>query len=138
MNTSVGQRIKSLLYEYRYKQVDILNQLNWDVEEKKSTLSFWLRQKEDTPYLEFLAVVLDLFPQVNPYWVITGKGEKLISNQINPSDTKKHASVTQVPNQAYRNDRQLNRVIDMLEKQIEEKDKTINRLITLLERNKIK
>jgi hypothetical protein len=110
MNTSVGQRIKGLLNEYRFKQVDVLNQLNWDHEEKKSTLSFWLRQKEDTPYLEFLAVVLDLFPQVNPYWVITGKGEKLISTQINPSDTKKHLSITEGPNQLYRNDRQLNRV----------------------------
>ena len=135
MNTSVGQRIKSLLYEYRFKQVDVLNQLNWDVEEKKSTLSFWLRQKEDTPYLEFLAVVLDLFPQINPHWIITGKGEKLISTQVNTSDTKGKLLISGEQNQVYRNDRQLNRLIDMLEKQIEEKDKTINRLLSLLEEN---
>lgn len=135
MNTSVGQRIKSLLYEYRFKQVDVLKQLKWDITEKKSTLSFWLRQKEDTPYLEFLAAVLGLFPQINPHWIITGKGEKLILNQIILGDTKKHSLISGEPNQLYRNDRQLNRVIDMLEKQIEEKDKTINRLITLLEEN---
>lgn len=138
MNTSVGERIKSLLDEYRYKQVDLLKHLNWDVEEKKGTISYWLRQKEDTPYIEFVKGVLEVFPQINPYWLITGEGEKLIADQINPDNNQKHSLISQEPHQIYKGykvmgDRQLNRVIDMLEKQIYEKDRTINRLLTLLE-----
>lgn len=137
MDTSVGQRIKNLLYEYRYKQVDILKQLKWDVEEKKSTISYWLRQEENSQYLEFLAGVFEVFPQINPYWILTGKGEKLTSNQIGSNlGNQKHSSVQEpVPTYKVTNDKQLNRVITMLEEQIHEKDKTINRLLALLEEN---
>lgn len=142
MNTSVGQRIKSLLYEYRYKQVDLIKHLNWEIEEKKTTVSFWLRQTEDIPYVEFIRAVLEVFPQINPYWILTGEGEKLLSNQIvtNSGDNQNHSLVSSEPPQAYKNekiisDRQLNRIIDMYEKQMDEKDKTINRLLSLLEDN---
>ena len=142
MNTSVGQRIKSLLYEYRYKQVDLIKHLNWEIEEKKTTVSFWLRQTEDIPYVEFIRAVLEVFPQINPYWVLTGEGEKLLSNQIvsNSGDIQNHSLIPSEPAPAYKNekiisDRQLNRIIDMYEKQMDEKDKTINRLLTLLEDN---
>lgn len=136
MDTSVGQRIKNLLYEYRYKQVDILKQLKWGIEEKKSTISYWLRQKEDSQYLEFLAGVFEVFPQINPYWILTGKGEKLISNQINSnlSNNQKNASTQELaPVYKVTNDKQLNRVITMLEEQIHEKDRTINRVLTQLD-----
>ena len=142
MNTSVGQRIKSLLYEYRYKQVDLIKHLNWEIEEKKTTVSFWLRQTEDIHYVEFIRAVLEVFPQINPYWVLTGEGEKLLSNQIvsNSGDIQNHSLIPSEPAPAYKNekiisDRQLNRIIDMYEKQMDEKDKTINRLLTLLEDN---
>lgn len=138
MDTSVGQRIKNLLYEYRYKQVDILKQLKWDIEEKKSTISYWLRQEEDSQYLEFLAGVFEVFPQINPYWILTGKGEKLISNQFNSINQKHSSTQGSAPTYKVTNDKQLNRVITMLEEQIHEKDKTITRLITLLEeKNKL-
>ncbi len=138
MDTSVGQRIKNLLYEYRYKQVDILKQLKWDIEEKKSTISYWLRQEEDSQYLEFLAGVFEVFPQISPYWILTGKGEKLISNQINSGNQKLSSIQESVPTYKVTNDKQLNRVITVLEEQIHEKDKTITRLITLLEeKNKL-
>jgi hypothetical protein len=138
MDNSIGQRIKGLLYEFRYKQVDLLKHLKWDVEERKATISYWLRQNVDPPYIEFVKGVLDVFPQINPYWLITGEGEKQISNQINPDNNQKQSLIAQEPRQTYKNekvmnDRQQNRVIDMLEKQIYEKDKTINRLLTLIE-----
>ena len=128
MDTSIGERIKNLLYEYRYKQVDILKHLNWDTEEKKGTISYWLRQKVNPPYIEFLKGVLDIFPNTNPYWIITGKGEKQISNQqISPDNNQKHQSGPKESDQPYAvnktmSDRQQNRVIEMLEKQIYEKD----------------
>jgi hypothetical protein len=134
MDTSVGQRIKTLLYEYRYKQVDILKQLKWDIEEKKTTISYWLRQ-ENSQYLEFLAGVFELFPQINPYWILTGKGEKLISNQTNSNaGNQKHSSTQElIPTYKVTNDKQLDRVIIILEEQIHEKDKTINRVLSQLD-----
>jgi transcriptional regulator with XRE-family HTH domain len=141
MDTSVGQRIKSLLREYRFTQADLLKHLNWDIEGKKSTVSYWLRQTKDIPYIELLKGVLEVMPQVNLYWVLTGKGEKIIVNKSNPSNNHNNPVIGQESNLAYDHEKmmyekQLNRVIEMLEKQITEKDKTINRLLNIIDDNK--
>ncbi len=146
MDKSVGQRIKEILRENGVTQVEVIKHLNWDVEERKSTVSYWLRQTDDTLYLKFIRGLLEILPQINPLWILTGEGEKLLSDQTETSKYNKPLTITQELNKANRNEtgseRQLNRVIDMLEKQIAEKDKQINdkdkiinRLLSLVEEN---
>ncbi len=147
MDNTVNQRIKDILKEYRIKQTAIVKHLNWETN-KRVTVSYWLRQKTNPAYVDFLNGVFEILPQINPIWILTGEGEKYKSSQDNNTKNQKNYSSIQEASSPYSSgksmgDKQYNKVIEMLEqqigekdKQISERDKTISRLLSLLEGNK--
>ncbi len=91
-----------------------------------------------------LAKILRIYPDLNPAWLLTGKGEMLISKP-KVKKTYKEAegvSVLEEPQIKYENKisalekniEELNRILQKKDEQLREKDSQISRLIQVLEK----
>lgn len=70
--------------------------------------------------------VLNTFPEINPDWLLLGKGEMLRK----PDNTTNENTLTATTND------NLQSLIDMLNRTLIEKDKQIDRLLTIIEKFK--
>lgn len=73
-----------------------------------------------------LAKIIDIFPQINPDWLIAGKGEMLRKKQPPEPNYTQQSSNANVAE-----------LIKILNRTLSEKDKQIDRLLSIIEKNNL-
>lgn len=135
MKITIGQRVKEVLLENGKTQVDLVRSLNWD-KKRKAAINLWLNQKKEHGYAEFLQGVVNMFPQIDIYWLLTGESE-MIPEKSNDDQVESNNIIEEKLSPYNKSDNmtdtQFNRMVDSFEKQLEEKDKIINRLLTMMD-----
>jgi len=90
---------------------------------KQQTVSAYLTKKS-TPNMDFFVKVLELYPELNPEWIIDGKGEMLLKgNQSTNIHEEVNLNKSSINN--LKNDDEMLRRIEQLERNNRELKETI-------------
>lgn len=116
------KRLLQIVEFQRFKNINdfALNGLKYDSSSKLNRL----KDEKNKPSVEILLDIANYFPNINTHWLITGKGEMLLS------DNESLASTLKEPNETYKleNSQQLYENYTVLKENIQLKDDVIKSL----------
>jgi transcriptional regulator with XRE-family HTH domain len=76
-----SQRLQQLLTELGVNQLQFCNKIGYN----SKNFNHVLNGRNLSPKIELIAAIMEGYPQVNPFWLVLGKGEMFLGEN-NPQD----------------------------------------------------